>query len=363
MVSARQSTVDFSGFRMPAEFEPHVCTWLFWPTRPDNWRENACYAQQAIRKLVIEISKFEPVVLVSPSALDGFRDNDVSLATFPYDDVWVRDTGPTILVSPDGDRIAINWKFNSWGGLFDNFYDDNRVATNIARYHDFKVINAPIVMEGGAILSDGKGTLFATEESILNENRNPGLSRVEAEAILRKYLNVEQVVWLPKGLAFDEAGGHIDNVLSLAPGNKILLSMTEDSSSPHFEAAAEAHRILADVRDVDGKSFQIIKLPIPAIEPVTVEEARGFVSPDGTINRVEGALLCASYANFYPCNGAVFVPTFDQVSDLDALDIVASAFPGRTVRPCHSREFQLGGGAIHCLTQHIPAKHRDWSSK
>lgn len=346
-------------YRLPAEFEPHRSTWLMWPTRPDNWRCNGHYGQRDILNLASLIARFEPVKLAVPfEAMDAVNLQiapNVELVPMDFDDVWVRDTGPTVMVAPDSPSIALDWKFNSWGGLFTDAAADDAVAGRIASFENLTTLKAPIVLEGGAILSDGQGTLILTEESVLAENRNPGLTRNEANKIFAKYFNIQNVIWIPAGLADDEAGGHIDNICAFASTELLIVASTTDKSHPSFERLEVAIGILRRAQSARGKPFIIQKIPLPPVTCITESEAAGFDAPKGTISRMCGDPLAPSHTNLYIINGAVLVPTFDCETDVAAVSIVGDAFPDRQVIPCPSREFLLGGGAIHCLTKEIPA--------
>jgi agmatine deiminase len=330
-----------------------------WPTRPDNWRCNGYFGQRDMLNLASLIARFEPVKLAVPSeaiaAVNGQIAPNVQLVPMDFDDIWVRDTGPTVMVAPDSPSIALDWRFNSWGGLFADAAADDAVAGKIASYEHLATLQAPIVLEGGAILSDGQGTLILTEESILAANRNPGLTRAEANKIFSEYFNIQNVIWVPAGLADDEAGGHIDNICAFASSELLLVSSTTDRSHPSFERLEVALDILKQAQSASGKHFIIQQIPLPPATRITETEAAGFDTPKGTISRKCGDPLAPSHTNFYIANGAVLVPTFDCETDATAVSIVSNAFPNRQVIPCPSREFLLGGGAIHCLTKEIPA--------
>jgi agmatine deiminase len=274
--------------------------------------------------------------------------------TILYDDIWIRDTEPTILSDGQGKRIAIDWKFNSWGGLFDSFELDNTVANQIALYHGMDIIKAPIVLEGGAILTDGKGTLFVTEESVLVDSRNPGLSKQDASEILSRYTNCSNIIWIPRGLANDEAGGHIDNLLTLAPNNTIVVSSCDDSEHPSYHRLQEFKNIIMSAKDITKKAYKVVNVPLPEETKISSSEATGFVVEGGTIERDQGVQLAPSYTNICISNTAVFVPSFDSASDKTAVDIFKNVFTNRSIVPIRSREFLLGGGALHCISKEIP---------
>lgn len=347
-----------SDYRVPAEHEPHRATWLLWPTRPDNWRAKAYFGQSYILSLAAFIAHFEPVRIGAPpntvATLQRMLPPGVSVVEMNYDDTWVRDTGPIVLVAAGKNSIAVHWRFNSWGGLFSSATADNRVASEIAIYERMRIVEAPIVLEGGALICDGAGTIILTEESVLAENRNPGLTRSEAEIVFRRFLNVSNIIWLPHGLLHDEAGGHVDNVCAFAPGQTILVAASDDPAHPSFERLREAKAVLKSAHDALRKPYELVKVPLPAQAFITAGEAEGFSAPNGTISRSVDTPLAASHINFYATAKAIFLPTFNSPSDATATEIVAKAFPRRRIIPFPSREFLLGGGAIHCLTRDIP---------
>lgn len=306
-----------------------------WPTRPDNWRCNGFFGQHDILNLASLIARFEPVKLAVPfeaiEAISRLKAPNVELVPMDYNDVWIRDTGPTVMVAPDSPSIALDWRFNSWGGLFSDASADDAVAGKVANFEQLETLRAPIVLEGGAILSDGQGTLILTEESILAEDRNPGLTRNEANRIFDEYLNIQNVIWIPAGLANDEAGGHIDNICAFASSELLLVASTTDKAHPSFERLEVAIDILRRAQSVRGKHFTIQKMPLPPAMHITKTEAAGFDAPEGTISRMCGDALATSHTNFYIANGAVLVPTFDCETDAAAVSIVGDAFPDRQV--------------------------------
>ncbi|HEX8757067.1 MAG TPA: agmatine deiminase family protein, partial [Steroidobacteraceae bacterium] len=204
----REKTPAAEGYWMPAEFEPHDATWLLWPERTDNWREGARPAQQAVLAVAAAICRFEPVRLgVPPAHFESVNETapaGVELARIEYDDIWVRDTGPTFLVAEQPDTLrSVQWRFNAWGGLYQPFTRDLTLPREISADAFGREMRdryaAPIVLEGGALHVDGQGTVMLTEECVLNPNRNPGMTREQAEAVLREYLGVDQFIWLGKG--------------------------------------------------------------------------------------------------------------------------------------------------------------------
>lgn len=347
---------------MPAEFEHHAGTWILWPERTDNWRLGAKPAQDAFANVAAAIADFEPVTVgVSARQFEharGVLPARVRVVELSNNDAWMRDCGPTFVVHPNGDVRAINWRFNAWGGLAGGLYFpwdlDDAVPIKVAEIEHLNRYDAPLVLEGGSIHVDGEGTLFTTEECLLNPNRNPGLSRAEIEQRLRDYLNVEKIIWLERGLYNDETSGHIDNLLSPVRPGLVALAWSDDPSDPQFEISREAHARLSRTPDARGRQLGIVKLHVPAPVIITPEESAGVDAIQGTLPRAAGDRLAASYANYYTCNGGVIVPTFGDPRDAKALEILRGLYPDRRVVGIVAREILLGGGNIHCITQQQP---------
>lgn len=360
-----EKTPAAEGYWMPAEFEPHEGTWLLWPERTDNWREEARPAQEAVLEVAAAIRHFEPVHLgVSPQCAKRVRERapaGVRVASLEYDDIWVRDTGPTFLVAEQPDTLrSVQWRFNAWGGLYRPFTRDLTVPREISsdtfggpmrggRYA------APIVLEGGAIHVDGQGTAMLTEECVLNANRNPGMTREQVEAVLRNYLGVDHFVWLGKGVFNDETSGHVDNLACFAGPGRVCLTWTDDRHDPQYAISSDAWKRLNDARDAQGRRLEVFKVPMPGPLHMTVEEAGGLLPSDSMKRRYAGDRLAASYVNFYLANGGLIMPLLDPRTDEQAAAVLRRACPGRVIVGVPAREILLGGGGIHCITQQEPA--------
>ncbi|XP_065860643.1 agmatine deiminase [Euphorbia lathyris] len=360
------------GYRMPAEWEPHSQTWIGWPERPDNWRDNAVHAQQVFVKVATAISKFEPVTICGSAAQWENARNQlpahIRLVEMSMNDSWFRDTGPTIVVKssnsgPPEQRIAgIDWTFNSWGGVDDGCYKDWShdllVARKILGIEKLPRFPHFMILEGGSIHVDGEGTCLTTEECLLNKNRNPDLSKEQIENQLKEYLGVEKVIWLPRGLyGDDDTNGHIDNMCCFARPGVVLLSWTDDEKDPQFERSMEAMSVLSNATDARGRKLQIIKLHVPGPLYMTDEEANGVTQDDEAKPRLPGTRLAASYVNFYIANKGIITPQFgDKERDEEAVHVLSQVFPDyEVVRIEGAREIVLAGGNIHCITQQQPA--------
>ena len=368
MAKRIESTPKADGFRMPGEFEEQKQIWMLWPERPDNWRNGAKPAQKVFTEVAKAIAQFEPVtVCVSPAQYQYARymlPTEVRVVEMTSNDSWIRDCGPTFVINDKGDVRAIDWEFNSWGGLVDGLYfpwdQDNLVAQKVCEIEGIDSYRTPdFVLEGGSIHVDGEGTLLTTEECLLSPGRNPSLTRAEIEEKLRQYLSVEKIIWLPFGIYNDETNGHIDNMCCFVKPGEVLLAWTEDENDPQYARSRAAFDLLSHTVDAKGRSFVIHKLPIPK-HPIciTEEDLLGYDFEAGEDQREAGERLAASYINFYLANHCVLLPRFGDENDTVAAEILGKCFPDRRILPVDARVILTGGGNIHCITQQIPAKKR-----
>jgi agmatine deiminase len=356
------STPADDGFRMPGEFEPHRGTWMLWPERPDTWRHGGKPAQRAYVDVATAIARSEPVSMgVSPGQWQHARDMlppDVRVVEITSNDAWARDCGPTFVVDDHGDRRAVDWEFNAWGGLDGGLYvpwdQDDLVAAKIADLEGVDRYRAPIVLEGGSIHVDGEGTLVTTEQCLLNPNRNPRHTRNSLERVLRDHLGLERIVWLGEGVHNDETSGHVDNLACFARPGVVLLTWTGNRSDPQHAVSLDARRRLDAATDAKGRSFEVHLLPSPGPLYTVADETADIDAAPGTIPRTTGNRLAGSYVNAYLTNGSVIVPLLDPAHDDEALAVYADAFPDREVVGVAAREILLGGGNIHCITQQVP---------
>jgi agmatine deiminase len=273
-------------------------------------------------------------------------------------DAWIRDTGPTFVVNDRGSVRGVDWQFNAWGGLNGGLYfpwdQDDAVAQKVLEIEGRERYRAPFVLEGGAIHVDGQGTLITTEECLLNPNRNPGLTRAQVETQLKRYLDVEVVIWLGKGVHLDETGGHVDNLCAYVRPAEVVLSWTRDKNDPQYEISRDAHERLAAARDARGRRFKVHKLLQPGPLHMNAEEAAGIDAAPHAKSRHAGSRLAGSYVNFYIGTRRVVMPLLDTRRDGAALRTLQELFPKREVVGVPGREILLGGGNIHCVTQQVP---------
>lgn len=349
------------GFRMPAEWEPHVATWMVWPHNRDDWDVKTTAAEWCYVEIIRHLVRFERVALICQS--ESIRERaEVRLARggvdrLTYDTYtvqtnrsWIRDTGPLFLVSSEdsGRKVAVtDWEFTGWA-RYRAYGDDNRLARGIAdrlgapRFvvHVDKNDGAErVVLEGGSIDVNGCGDLLTTEQCLLGveQGRNPSLNRDTLETVLRSHLGVTRVHWLVGGIAGDDTNGHVDDVARFATPNVILAAVETDKSDINHQVLQRNLEQLRKIRTANGDRFDVISIPMP--RPVYFD----------------GLRLPASYLNFYIGNNVVLVPTFNDSRDQQALGVLADVFPTREVVGIYSGDLILGLGAIHCLTQQQPA--------
>ncbi|SHE48932.1 agmatine deiminase [Vibrio gazogenes] len=350
------------GYRMPGEHEAHREVWLAWPARGDNWRYSGKPAQKAFVDVAVAIAQHTPVVmLVEHSQFDNARSQlpaDISVVEMSYNDCWMRDIGATYVVDAQGKRRGINWQFNAWGGLVDGLYFpwdlDNAVATKMLNLTQDDIYDAPFILEGGSIHTDGDGTVYTTEECLLHPSRNPDLSKQDIEQQLKLFLGAEKVIWLPRGLYNDETNGHVDNILHVVKPGEVMLTWCEDKEDPQYAISREALDVLCTERDAKGRTIKVHQLPLPGPLYMTEEEAAGIDHSQGMV-RQSGERLAASYANFLISNGQVIFPLLDKSTDEIARSVIQAAFPDHQITGIDAREILLGGGNIHCITQQVPA--------
>ncbi|TLG76782.1 agmatine deiminase [Culicoidibacter larvae] len=360
-------TIDSSpkkdGFRMPGEFEKHAGCYIIWPERPDNWRLGGKPAQATFVEVAKAISEFEPVtVAVSPQQYNNARQmlpENVRVVEIDNDDAWVRDCGPTFVVNDLGEVRGVDWAFNAWGGLVDGLYfpwdKDDAVAQKVCEIEmKDRYRLADFVLEGGSIHVDGEGTLITTEECLLSDGRNPQLSKEQIEQVLKEYLNLETIIWVKRGIYLDETNGHVDNIINYVAPGVVAVAWTDDESDPQYEISKEAYDTLVNAVDAKGRKLEVHKIHVPSPVLITEEESQGVDAVDGTLPRLPGDRLAASYINYYTANGGIIFPLFGDPKDEDARKKLQELYPNHKIVGVPAREILLGGGNVHCITQQIP---------
>jgi agmatine deiminase len=323
--------------RLPAEWEPHERTLMGWPCRRELWGQTLEQARADYAAVANAIAAFEPVTMIANPGEDSSRAGaacgaNVDVVQLPLDDSWLRDCGPIYVYRPDGTRLAVHFRFNAWGEKFSPWEHDAAVGGLISGRLGDEVVHDELVLEGGSIVGDGRGTLLTTEQCLLNPNRNPSLTREQIEDALRTRLGVERIVWLGQGLLEDrDTDGHVDLIAAFTRPGQVLLQTVDAGNPNHGHCEENRSRLAAAAIDV---------LELPFL-PYSV---------------IAGEQVASGYLNLYLCNGAVIVPVCGADSDREALAIIAGAFAGREVVPVPGATLAYGGGGPHCITQQVPIK-------
>jgi agmatine deiminase len=348
-VSRVPKTFLEQGFYMPAEWEKHEAIWLAWPYDPTTFPNRVDRVEETYVKIVKEIHVSEQVNLfvrdqnTKEKAAKLFKEANVDLGkvnfyVFDYADVWFRDYGPIFVKNSKAELAMVHWDFNSWGEKYETLLKDKQIPDIINLKMSLQCFKPGMVLEGGSIDVNGKGTLLTTEQCLLNRNRNPNLGKKQIEKYLGDYLGVTKLIWLKNGILGDDTDGHIDDLARFVNPTTIVCAFQENQNDVDYTALKENYDILCQAVDQDGKKIQIIKLPMPKV--VSDEDER----------------LPASYTNFYIGNTKVLVPTFDHENDQKALSILQELFPMRKVVGISSVDLVYGFGTIHCISQQQPCR-------
>lgn len=339
-----------AGYRFPAEWVKHEATWLTWPHKEESWpgKIDTIYAPYC--QFIKAVSEGEMVRInvndeeTKAFAINKLEEQDVDLSQIefyfnPSNDAWCRDHGPAFLVNPSANpkKVIVDWGYNAWGNKYPPYEQDDIIPTLIASQLDVPVFNPGIVMEGGSVEFNGAGTILTTTACLLNKNRNPHLTKEQIEEYLKECYGAEQVLWLGDGIVGDDTDGHIDDITRFVNEDTVLTVIENNPLDENYILLQENLAVLKEMRLPDGRPLNIVKLPMPS--PVIHEDTR----------------LPASYANFYISNAAVVVPTFRDVNDEKALEIIRGVFPDRKVIGIDSTDIIWGLGSFHCLSQQEPA--------
>lgn len=360
---------------MPAEWEPHRLTWLAWPTNKITWpgdllrRTESVYLQiiSALLphekvNLLVKDKKTAQTVLKTLAVQNANTSNLIFYKARTVD-AWIRDYGPIFvkrvianrgeasvkqsewvnqIATPRpadharNDMAFTKWIFNAWGGRYSDLAKDNEVVDRLEPLKKIRRFDTGLVLEGGSIDVNGKGTCLTTEQCLLNSNRNPKLSRGNIEKKLKDYLGAVKVIWLKAGIQGDDTDGHVDDIARFVNTRTVVTAIENDRADPNYSPLKKNIEILRSAKDLSGKRFRIIELPMP--ERIYSGNKR----------------LPASYANFYIANRVVLVPVYHHQNDKRAIKIIKSIFPGRNVVGIECTALVHGLGSIHCVTQQEP---------
>lgn len=337
-------------YRMPAEWESHKGTWLAWPHNLEHWPGKFETIPPVYAEIVDALIQGGEEVFICANdekmedsarailrqKIRGGEDfSKIKFFRIPTNASWSRDHGPIFVKDGNGRIVIEDWIFNAWGEQWP--YDkDDVVPQKIAKRLKLPVIQPGIVLEGGSIDVNGKGSLLTTEQCLLNKNRNPHLSRGQIEKYLDDYLGAANVLWLKEGIVGDDTSGHIDDIARFTDERTIACALEDNPSDENYEILRRNFEDLEKMKDQDGRPFRAVPIPMPA--PVIYE----------------GQRLPATYVNFYIANKAVLAPIFNCKQDKKALKILSGLFPGRKIIGINCVDLVWGLGTIHCSTQQQP---------
>jgi len=342
-------TLKQQGYFFPAEFHPHVATWLSWPHKEASWpgKIDAIYPyySQFVKYLaeseLVRINVADEAMKAAAAAhlqKAGVQMDKVEFFLHPTNDAWCRDHGPAFLINPTAadKKVIVDWGYNAWGGKYPPFDKDDVIPTLIANHYQLPVFHPGIVMEGGSVEFNGNGTVLTSTCCLLNENRNPHLTQAQLEIYLQDYYGVDQVLWVAEGIIGDDTDGHIDDTVRFVNEDTVLTVVESNKQDENYDLLQQNLQQLKQMRLLNGKQLNVIELPMP--DAVVFEDQR----------------LPASYANFYISNKHVIVPTYRCAQDDKALRIIQDCFKTREVVGIDSTEIIWGLGSFHCLSQQEP---------
>ncbi len=364
-------------FRLPAEWEPHAATWLAWPHNKNDWPGKFAPIPWVYAEIIRHLTMHERVRLLVRSGRDeqeaktildraGVELAQVDFWHIPTNRIWMRDSGGMIVANTkkiSGARLQVSgnatipetqhlkpetsllldWRFNAWA-KYPNHKLDDKVPACMEPYIRLPRLQPThkgkrVVLEGGAIDTNGKGVLITTEECLLSTDiqvRNPGFTRADYETVFAQYLGIEQVIWLGNGITGDDTHGHVDDITRFVSEDTIVTAIETNPGDANYKPLHENLQRLKAARTLSGKQYNLVELPMP--RPLVFEQTR----------------LPASYANFYIANAAVLVPTFNDPNDRIALNILAECFPTREIIGIHAVDLVWGFGTLHCMSMQEP---------
>jgi agmatine deiminase len=338
-------------WRMPSETEPHERTWMAFPRPGLTLGEDAASAEEAYSAwaaVALAVAEFEPVTMVvdptERQRAQRILGRGIELIEAPLDEFWMRDVGPTFVVDDERPGVlgAVDWIFNGWGApKWSEWQKSAQMARVVAEESDASLVSSLLVNEGGAIHTDGQGTVLVTETVQLDPARNPYADKARVEAELARTIGATKVIWVPRGLTrdYEDLGtrGHVDMVATLPSPGQVLLHSQTNPEHPDFSVSQGLHEFFESQTDAAGRPFHIVALPAPE----TLRDEEGFVD--------------WSYVNHHVVNGGVIACGYgEERADAMAAEILAEAYPGRRVVTVDARPILARGGGIHCITQQQP---------
>ena len=336
------------GYYFPAEFAQHSATWLSWPHKEASWPGKIETIYPVYCEFIKRVAEGEKVKInvaheaMKKNAISHLEKakanfNNIEFFFHPTNDAWCRDHGPAFLIHPtEKKKMIVDWGHNAWGGKYPPFDLDDVIPSLIADHYKIPVVHPGIVMEGGSVEFNGRGTLLTTTSCLLNPNRNPSLNQKQIEQYLSDYYGVTNILWLGDGIVGDDTDGHIDDLTRFVNEDTVVTVVEHSKNDENYETLQENLKTLSTLRLESGKQINIIELPMPS--KIIYEDMR----------------LPAAYANFYICNNYVIVPTYRDKNDEKALDTLQQCFPSRKVIGLDSWDIIWGLGSFHCLSQQEP---------
>lgn len=333
---------------MPAEWEAQEAVWFSWPHNLKTWPGYFRPIPAKFAEIVAHVSRFEEVRINAAHALHkrawslikkaGADLTKVTLFDHPTNDAWCRDHGPIFVKNDKTGEVAVtDWEHNAWGGKYPPYDLDNTIPPKIAAALGLRRFEKKMIMEGGSLDVNGAGLLLTTESCLLNQNRNPSMSKAEIEQALRDFFGVHTIHWLGDGIIGDDTDGHIDDMTRFFSADGIVTVLENNKRDKNYPILLENWERLHALRTPAGKKFKVVALPMP--KPCWCD----------------GQQMPASYANFLVINGAVLMPAFRQPKrDAEAAEVLAACFPGREIIPIDCLELVWGLGTLHCISQQQP---------
>jgi agmatine deiminase len=338
------------GYSFPAEFAQHDAIWLSWPHKEESWPGKIASIYPSYCAFVKTVALTERVNInvgtdkmrqgaAKMLELAGVDMSKVQFYLHPTNDAWCRDHGPSFLIRNNAEhpKAIVDWNINAWGGKYPPYDLDDVIPTRIAEQLNLPIFYPEIIMEGGSVDFNGAGTVITSTCCLLNENRNPHLNQAQIEKYLGDYYGIEQVLWVSEGIVGDDTDGHIDDTVRFVNEDTVLTVVESNVLSENYDLLQKNLKELKAMRLANGKQLNIVELPMPADVIY------------------EGQLLPASYANFYISNGHIIVPTYQCAQDDQAMQIIQSCFPTRSVVGIDSTDIIWGLGSFHCLSQQEPS--------
>ena len=340
-----------NNFTMPGEWEEHLATWLAWPNDDDYFEDRMPNVEKIYLKIIEALSKDEFIkLLVLDEKMEarvktlieeaGIDLTKIIFYQTEYVDVWIRDYGPTFIKN-NSEKAWVKWHYSCYGGKFPELTKDNEIFLNLKNKINSKMFEIKLDNEGGAIESNGKGTLITTKQCLL-ENRNLGKTKEEITKTLCDTLGIKKIIWLPKGIVNDHTDGHIDDVARFVSPSKILCAYEDNTTDENYEILKENFKILESSLDQNGNKFEVIKLPMP------------HMYYDEGDKEHSNKKAPVSYANFFIGNKTILVSSFNDKNDEKAISVLKKCFPNKEVVSIDCRDLIYGGGTIHCITQQEP---------